>query len=166
MKTDVQSLLLLLGGAGFAAFFLVKLMVGLSGRGDGFDEARRRVLQVKRRAGDRSLSGTERAALLREAAGLALEGMGRPSLAAALARRAEKLDPGNPDAVGLVAMALRRGARYSALERLLWQRMADQDGPATPGFERSFEELLALYEGPLHRPETAKVLRRFRAAAR
>lgn len=161
MKTDAQSLVLLLGGAGFLAFLVLKLLVGLSGRGDGFEEAKRRMLEAKRRAGDRSRPASERAASLREAASLALQGMGRPSLAAALARRAERLDPNHPEAVGMVAIALRRGARYSALERLLWQRLADQE-PAAPGFDRTFQELVALYDGPLRRPETAKVLRRFR----
>jgi hypothetical protein len=64
----------------------------------------------------------------------------------------------------LVALTLRRSARYSALERFLWQRLADLEASDASAFERAFEELVALYEGPLRRPETARALRRFRGA--
>lgn len=165
MKTDPQDLLLLLGGAGFAAFLLLKVVTALGGRDGASYEARRRVLEAKKRGGDASLPAAQRAAALREAATAALEELGRPALAAALARRAERLDPTHADAASLLALALRRGARYSALERLLWRQLADQGASAELSYAKAFDELVALYEGPLHRPETARALRRFRPAA-
>jgi hypothetical protein len=164
MKTDSQSLLLLLGGAGFVVYWLLKLVAGLGERDGDYHAARKRMLEAKRRAGDRAASNAARAAACREAASAALEGLGRPRLAAAFARRAERLDPSHPDAVSLVALTLRRSARYSALERFLWQRLADLEASDASAFERAFEELVALYEGPLRRPETARALRRFRGA--
>jgi hypothetical protein len=160
MKTDAQSLLLLVGGAGFLAYLVLNMLSALGGRDDGFRKAQSRLLDAKRRAGDRSLSNAERAAALRDGASAALEGMRRPGLAAALARRAERLDPGNLETVGLMALALRRAARYSALERFLWKRLAELDGPNADGYRGTFDELVALYDGPLRRPETARVLRR------
>jgi hypothetical protein len=160
MKTDAQSLILLFGGAVFLAYLVLKLLVGLSERDGDYRHARQRTLAAKRRGSDRSMSNAERAAAFREAASAALEGLGRAGLAAAFARRAERLEPGNPDAVSFLAVALRRTARYSALERFLWRRLADQETTTGPAFERPFEELVALYEGPLRRPETARVLRR------
>lgn len=165
MKTDPQNLLLLLGGAGFAAFLLLKVLTALGGRDGASHAARRRVLAAKKRGSDRSLPVVQRAAALREAANAAIEELGRPALAAALARRAERLDPADADATGLLALALRRGARYSALERLLWRQLADHAGEAEPSYSKAFDELVALYEGPLQRPETARALRRFRPAA-
>ena len=165
MKTDPQNLLLLLGGFGFAAYLLLKVLTAFGGRDGTSNDARRRVLEAKKRGDDRSLPVIQRAAALHEAAHLALEELGRPALAAALARRAERLDPSNADATGLLALALRRGARYSALERLLWRQLADQGGDAEPSYTKAFDELVALYEGPLQRPETARALRRFRPAA-
>jgi hypothetical protein len=164
MKTDAQSLMLLLGGAGFCAYLLLKLFVGLGQRDTVFEEARKRMVAAKRRGKDRSLSTVERAAALRDAASLALEGLQRPGLAAAFARRAERLDPGHSEAISLLVLALRRGARYSALERLLWQQLADAQSTATPGYRRTFDELVGLYDGPLHRPDTARALRRLQSA--
>jgi hypothetical protein len=163
MKTDPQDLLLLVGGAGFAVFLLLKVLTAL-GRDGTFRETRRRVLEAKKRGSDRSLPASQRAAALREAANAALEGLGRPALAAALARRAERLDPSNPDVTSLLALALRRGARYSALERCLWRQLADSGDDTEAKYAKAFDELVALYEGPLQRPETARALRRFRPA--
>jgi hypothetical protein len=165
MKTDPQSLVLLIAGAAFLAYLLVKLLIGREGRGEAYAAAQRSLRAAKARANDRALPNRERAAAFREAAGAALEGMHRPGLAATLARRAEHLDPGNPETVGLLGLALRRGARYSALERFLWKQLAELEGPSAHGYERAFDELVALYEGPLHRPETAQVLRRFRGVS-
>jgi hypothetical protein len=165
MKTDAQSLLLLLGGAGFLAFLVLKMLVGLNERDGDTQAAKQRMLEAKRRGGDRSAGNAQRAAAFREAATAALEGLGRPRLAAAFARRAERLEPGNQEAVSLIALTLRRSARYSALERFLWQRLADFESSDGQAFSRAFDELIALYDGPLRRPETARVLRRFRGAA-
>jgi hypothetical protein len=162
MKTDAQSLSLLVGGAGFLMYLALK-MLPFGGRGEAYAAAHRRLLEAKARAKDHALSKAQRAAALREAANAALEGLRRPSLAAALARRADRLEPGNLETVGIMGLALRRGARYAALERFLWKRLAELEEPAAQGSERVFDELIALYEGPLRRPETALVLRRLRA---
>jgi len=163
MKTDAQSLSLLIGGAGFLAYLALK-MLPWGGRGEVYAAAQRRLLEAKGRAKDHALSNAQRAAAFREAAGAALEGLRRPGLAAALARRADRLEPGNLETVGLMGLALRRGARYAALERFLWKRLAELEDPASQGYHRVFDELLALYEGPLRRHETAQVLRRLRGA--
>ena len=76
--------------------------------------------------------------------------------------RAERLDPNDVEAVGMLAVSLRRAARYRALERFLWRRLAGGPEPDRAGYERAFSELLKLYEGPLRRPETAEGLRRMR----
>ena len=95
---------------------------------------------------------------MRDAATIALEELARPSLAASYARRAERIDPGDAQAVSLVALTLRRAARYRALERFLWRRLAEHaPGAGRDSIER---ELCALYEGPLRRPEIAAGLRR------
>ena len=161
MKTDPQSLLLVIGGAGFALVLLLKWLEAPQRRDAAYQQARLRMLVAKRRAADRGLSTLERAVSLREAARIALDELQRPSLAAAFARRAERLVPDDPDNVGLLTRVFRRGARYTALERLLWRRLADD---ASQGAEqqRALEELMSLYEGPLQRPETARALRRMR----
>ncbi|HEY2734514.1 MAG TPA: hypothetical protein VGI70_11050 [Polyangiales bacterium] len=160
MKTDAQNLLLMIGGAGFLVYLVLKLWEGSGERGTEHGLAKRRMLEAKRRGNDRSAPNSQRAAAFRDAASEALEGLGRIGLAAAFARRAARLEPGNSDAVSLLALALRRSARYSALEQFLWQRLSDLDVADAAAFDRAFEELVALYAGPLRRPETARVLRR------
>ncbi|NOY89987.1 MAG: hypothetical protein GXP55_02170, partial [Deltaproteobacteria bacterium] len=54
----------------------------------------------------------------------------------------------------IAALAMRRAHRYAALEKLLWRRL-----DRAIGCESTFAELLSLYEGPLKRPEQARVLR-------
>lgn len=165
MKTDSQSILLLIGGVGFALYLVLQLVAAPRRRRPGYAQARARVMAAKRRASDRGLAPAERAAALREGARAALEeGLRRPGLAAAFARRAERLDPGNPESAGLVSLALRRAARYSALERLLWGQIADAADPQAADARRVIDELVGLYEGPLQRPETARALRRLTAS--
>jgi hypothetical protein len=144
---------------------VLKLWEGAAERHDDERLAKRRMLEAKRRGNDRSRAKLERAAAFRDAASEALEGLGRIGLAAAFARRAARLEPGNPDAVSLLSLALRRSARYSALERLLWQRLSDLEVNDAAAFDRAFAELVGLYEGPLRRPETARVLRRLHGQA-
>lgn len=162
---SAQDILLLAGGAGFAAFLLVKMLSAMGIQHPRFAQARKRLAEAKRRAADRSTSTAERAAALRDAATVALEGLQRPSLAATYARRAERLDPKHPASANLLASALRRGARYRALELLLWRQLADHP-VASEAYERAFLELVTLYEGPLRRPETAQVLRALGAQRR
>jgi hypothetical protein len=155
---------LVIAGVLFVAFLLGKLLLPRSGQQDGSElkAARKRVADARRRARDRKLPKPERAAALREAAEVALEGLGRPGLAASYARRAERLDPSAPESLGLLAASLRRVSRYRALERFLWRHVAaGQVG--SPSVERAFDELLSLYEGPMRRPEMAEGLRRLRS---
>lgn len=165
MRTDAQSLLLLIGGAGFVVFLVLQWLVAPQRRDAAYRETRQRMLAAKRRAAERARPAADRAASLREAAQIALEELQRPSLAAAFARRAERLTPANPENARLLTLALRRGARYAALERLLWRRLADDADLAAPEPQKALEELASLYEGPLQRPETARALRRLRPAS-
>jgi hypothetical protein len=176
MGSEPTSLALVLVGLLFAAFILLKLYRPAVTRTPQGKEARRRIIEAKNRARDRSLQPGLRASAWREAAAAALEGLRHPSLAATYARRAERLDPDDAEAVGLLAMSLRRAARYRALERFLWRRLAATGsaagGPVAAGgspapepgagYDRAFSELLKLYEGPLRRPEIAEALRAMR----
>jgi hypothetical protein len=159
-----QALALLFGGLLFGLFVIAKLLAPERRRGPQARAARQRIAAAKRRASDASLTTAERAAGLREAAMIALQELGSPSLAASYARRAERLDPQHPDAIALVASTLRRAARFRALERLLWRRLADAEH-ADAASQRALQELQSLYEGPLRRPEIARALRRLRTAS-
>ena len=162
MSLEPASLGLVFAGLLFVGFLLFKTLRISGPHDERYHEARRRVADARRRARDPSASPEDRAAALREAAVAALDGMGRPSLAASYARRAERLDPGDAAAVGLRAVALRRATRFRALERFLWRRLADDENEAGPGYARAYQELISLYEGPLKRPEMATALRRLR----
>lgn len=152
---------LLAAGLSFVLFMVVKTRFPFWLDDEG-REARDRLAQAKERVRSAS-EGPARAAALREAARVALEEVGRPNLAASLARRAERADPDSPDSVSMMAAAMRRASRYRALERQLWRKLASvSSGPA---HDRAFDELLALYEGPMRRPEQARVLRRLRSGA-
>jgi hypothetical protein len=148
-------------GAGvlFALFVLAKLLRPRARRTPAQRAAAERLNALKQEARVAERSASERAALLRSAAGIALDELERPGLAASLARRADRLDPNQAEAVGLLALALRKQARFAALERLLWRKLADAPAPAVA--QRAREELERLYEGPLKRPEVAAALRRF-----
>ena len=142
----------------FVVFLLVKTRLPLAGRDPALVEARRRLADAKRRAREAGRDPERRARAWRDAASIALDELGRPGLAATFARRAERADPRDQEAVGLLAVAMRQGSRVRALERLLYRRVAeDADGPAG---RRALQELIELYDGPLQRPEQAAALRR------
>lgn len=165
MRTDAQSLLLLGAGALFFVYLVSRMWVGPSvPRDERFFAARKRVAEAKRRARDTRVPVAERALALRDAAATALEVLRRPALAASYARRAERLEPQSPEALGLLARALRAGDKYQALERMLW-RWLSEESDSSPAYQRAFDELLALYDGPLGRPEIAEALRRLRSAS-
>lgn len=124
-------------------------------------EGYQKLAEAKKRAREAG-DPAARAGALRDAAHVALEDLGRPNLAATYARRAERADPTSAESVGLLALALRRAARYRALEQQLWRKLAE-DGEPDAARERAFDELLALYEGPMSRPEQARALRRLRS---
>jgi hypothetical protein len=164
VSAQAKSIALLIAGLLFVVFLIVKLVAPERRRGPNAHAARRRIAEAKRRASDRALSSAQRAAALREAALVALQELDRPNLAASYARRADRLDPEDPGTLALLSTALRAAARFRALERLLWRRVADAE-PFGEAAERAVQELLSLYEGPLNRPEVARALRRLRAAA-
>jgi len=154
---------MIIAGVLFVAFLLFKFFRPSGGQSEKWQKARKRIAEAKKRARDKGASPQESATAWREAATFALEGLRRPSLAASYARRAERLDPNDVEAVGLLVLSLRRAARFRALERFLWRRIASTDTQEnSAGYERAFEELLKLYEGPLRRPEIAQALRRLR----
>lgn len=98
-----------------------------------------------------------KAEALREASVIALEGLGRPGLAASLARRSERLAPTAESARSLLR-ALEAGQRYVALERLMWRELASAEGER---YEALWEALLGFYDAKA--PERARVLRKLRA---
>jgi hypothetical protein len=162
MSERMSNLLLLGAGVLFALFVLSKL-IPLRARDGATRAARGRLGEIKARAADHARPAAERAAALREAATLALEELRRPGLAASLARRAERVEPGSAEGLGLLATALRRQNRYRALERLMWQRLTEASSAALE--RRALDELVQLYEGPLGRKEIAAALRRWPAPA-
>ena len=159
MSESARSLVPAIAGGAFALFLLFKLLVPALGRDPRAREARQRVAEAKRRGSDRAASPALRAAALREAAVIALEDLRQPNLAASYALRAQRLDPNDAEAVGVLATALRRASRWAALERVMWRKLADCE-PDSDVYRRAFDELLRLYDGQLRRPEVAQALRR------
>ncbi len=148
-------LFLLVVAGVFVAFLVVKSRIELV-RDPAMARARRRLAAAKARARAKSGDPQAQAAAYREAAVVALEELGRPGLAASLARRADAADPDGPDSLRLLARAMRSAERHRALEKLLWQRL---DAGPTEVSPQIWDELLALYDGPLRRPAQARVLR-------
>jgi hypothetical protein len=158
VNDSVRGFAVVAAGIAFVLFLLFKLLRPLAGRSAAVRAARERVAEARKRGADRSTSTAARAAALREAAVIALEELRSPNLASSYARRAERLDPTNVESVGLLATTLRRASRFVALERLLWRKLADSDRNAAT-YRRALDELIALYEGPLERPEVGRALR-------
>ncbi len=156
MGSDLRILLLSVAGV-FVVFLVVKSRLELF-RDPALARARRRLAAARTRAKEAKDDPAARAEAYRSAARIALEELGRPALAASLARRAEAADPDDPASVRLLARAMRRADRHRALEKLLWRRL-DAQGPRAAGSQAVWNELLALYEGPLRRPAQARVLR-------
>ena len=140
----------------FVVFMIVKSRIPLF-RDPELVDARRRIRDAKARARAEKGNPKARAAAYREAAEAVLE-VGRTGLASSYARRADKADPEAVGGIALMARAMRAGERHRALEKLLWQRLANVELESPRG-RRLFEELLALYEGPLRSRAQARVLR-------
>jgi hypothetical protein len=157
--TELMRSVLLGAGVLFALFLLLKMLRPATRRSPTQRQAAERLAALKQQATDPARSPAERAATLRSAAGIALDELGRPGLAASYARRADRLDPDQADTVGLLALALRRQARFAALERLLWRKLGEASAPSV--MQRVREELVGLYDGPLRRPEVAAAFRRW-----
>lgn len=148
----------------FVAFLVVKSRIPLTGRDPARVEARKKLLGIKQRAREARDDPKARARAWREAASVALDELGRPNLAAAFARRADRADPEDVASLQVLAEAMRRGRRYRGLEKLLWRRLAEDHASGVRA-ERAFELLLQLYDGPMRRPHQATVLRTLRERA-
>lgn len=149
----------------FIVFLVVKAVFDPMPRGPGVREARRRLSEARKRARAKELSSHERSAAWCAAARLALEDLGSPRAAARLAQKALRADPASLDAQALLSRALHSAGRLRTLERALWVELDLARGiRANDAYERAFAELLSLYEGPLRRPERARVLRALRAS--
>ena len=145
----------------FAGFLLLKSRVALLPRDPRVADARRRIGEAKRAA--RAARDTKsRAGAWLDAARTALEELGNAGLSASFAKRAARAAPDDPAPIDAVITALRAAGRNRALERYLWRRLQGEIGPA---YDRAFEELLSLYEGPLRKPERAAALRALRQRA-
>ena len=152
----MKGVVLVIAGTFFVAFLLVRLLSLRvpAGRTREAEQARAELADVLRRARDRALGDSERASALREAAEISLDRLQRPGLAASYARRAERMDPEDSAVVSVLSRAMWRRARYRALERLLWKRLA-RTGMHGPSANAAIKELVGLYRGPLRRPEIA-----------
>jgi hypothetical protein len=163
MEGDAKSWLYIAVFALFLTYMLGKLKLSLASASPEAREAKRQIEDAKRRARQAGRTAKERADAWREAAMIALEQLERPNLAASYARRAERADPDDAAAVRVLSLTMREAGRLRALERLLWRRLAQV--PQGAAFTRTFEELIALYAGPMKRPDRAVVLRRLRSGS-
>jgi hypothetical protein len=160
MEPSHRTVLLVAGGV-FLLYVLLKSRVSFVPRTAEARAARQRIGQAKKRARLASAPIAERAAAWREAADTALSELDRPDLAASYALRAERLDPEDRAAVGLLSLAMRKSTRLRALEKLLWRRL-DSHVVASPAYEEAFTQLNDLYTGPLRAPERARALQKLR----
>ncbi|MEM9191056.1 MAG: hypothetical protein AAGF12_17865 [Myxococcota bacterium] len=143
----------------FFAFLLFKAgMNPLPGR-RATPGAREKVREAKREAHRAKGKPLDKARAWRRAAELALSELQRPSLAANYALRALRAHPDDVAAIGLLVDSLTQVRRFRTLERMLWRRLKGDPGP---GYDRAYDALLALYEGPLRRRERALALRAMR----
>lgn len=163
MQVDSTGMALAIAGGLFLLYLLLKLRISLSPATPQARAAKQRISDAKVRARKPGLTPAERAEAWRDAALAALEGLHRPNLAASYARRAERACPDDAAAVRVLSLSMREAGRLRALERLLWRRLAQEThGPA---HARAYDELIALYDGPLRCPERATVLHRMRRAS-
>lgn len=138
----------------FAIFLLVKARLPL-GSDPRRVEGRRKLAEARVRAREAGKDRVRRAKALRDAAHVALADLAMPNLAASYARRALKIDPHDTESVDVVAAAMVRAKRYRALEKLLWRKLDEE------GFDpHVFERLIDVYDGPMRRPEQARVMRK------
>ncbi|QQR89323.1 MAG: hypothetical protein IPJ88_14095 [Myxococcales bacterium] len=149
---------LLAAGLLFVTFLLVKLRAPARLDRHQRKDLKQRLAAAKREAREAE-NAEQKASAWRKAATIALDELGQPSLAGSYARRAERADPSDEAAIGILVRALRSASRLAALERFLWRRLAA--GPQTQGaaYVRAFNELISLYEGPLRRKARAKALK-------
>lgn len=110
---------------------------------------------------DASLTSLERARAFVRAGQEALSGLHKPSLAARYAKYAHDLAPADEAVTTFMIEAMRASKRWVHLERGLWQTLdATREQTSTRhAFQHAHAALIELYEGPLKRPERARVLR-------
>jgi len=125
-------------------------------RAPGGRAAQAKLSAAVARGSDAKLPAVERARALAHARRQALEGLKRPRLAARYAQHALGLAPGEADVVAFAVRAMGAAKRHVGLERALWISLDRAVDDAT--FEAARVALVALYEGPLKRPERARVL--------
>ena len=142
----------------FVSFLVVSLLLRLPPRDPKKREAHAKWRDAMKRAGAVKDPG-EKSRALREASVIALEGLGRPGLAASNARRAARVQK-TPEGAKSLVRALEAGRRYGALERLLWRELETAEGAR---YDALFDALLGFYEGVANAPERARVLRTLRA---
>ncbi len=162
MQSDSTGMALAIAGVLFLIYLLLKLRISFAPSTPEARAAKQRIHDAKQRART-ATSPHERGQAWRDAALAALEGLKRPNLAASYARRAERANPDDAAAVGVLSLSLREAGRLRALERLLWRRLA-QEGHG-PAHLKVYDELISLYDGPMRCPERAIVLRRMRRAS-
>jgi len=123
-------------------------------------EAWRRLQHAKRRA-RRASDPKDQALMWQQAADAALV-LGQTHQAATFALNAERAAPKDGAVLASVTSILKKTARYAALEHYLWRRLSLSELGAEE-FDHFFNELVALYEGPMRRVGWAKTLRRLHA---
>jgi hypothetical protein len=160
MNSEPASYALIVAGLLFSGFLLFKMFRPPAAKRPEWLTAKKNVDEAKKRARDKGITPRERAKAWRDAALAALEGLARPDLAASYAFRAERLEPGNAEAISLLVVSLGRAERYRALERFLWRRLSSEPLEPPASTNRFFQELIKLYQGPMRRPEIAAGLRK------
>jgi hypothetical protein len=156
-------LLAVLAGLLVALVIIQALLPGLRPASGG-RTARARLSAAVARGNDKSAPASVRAHAFVEAGREALEGLNRPGLAARYARLAHDLAPTEVEVVSFAIEAMTAARRYVGLERLLWVTLDRTDDDAC--FARALAALRALYQGPLRRPERARVLSALTRGAR
>ena len=112
------------------------------------------------RGTDTTLPKVDRARAFVLAGKEALSGLTKPSLAARYAKYAHDLAPADDAVTAFMIEAMHASKRWVHLERGLWQTLdAARDAADGPSFAHAHKALIELYEGPLKRPERARVLR-------
>ncbi|MEZ4256074.1 MAG: hypothetical protein R3A78_10265 [Polyangiales bacterium] len=146
----------------FVLYLVLKSMFRLRPMVPRSPEARRRLAEAKARAVAESADPTARAAAWKEAARIAFVDLKRANLAASFAARALSASMDDAEAVELLTKGYRRVRRYRTLEKWLWRCLAHGAGGA---YETAHRELIALYDGPMRRPDWARALRAMRPGA-
>jgi hypothetical protein len=154
LPTWTMPLLAVLAGL-TVVLVIVQAVLPLIRRTPDAPAARARLSAAVARGSDKSAPAPDRARAFVEAGREALA-LKRPGLAARYARYAHDLAPAEPPVVAFVIEAMTAAKRHVGLERALWvslDRAVDD-----VSFEAARAALCRVYDGPLRRPERARVL--------